>query len=126
FIGALGSMAVVLALWYSNTYNTGYLPINSDLIYNNRATNYSASSVLEDRMLDEEEYEGYSPPFVSAGNIVKFASFFAVYTAILTYAALYHGPEIVRGTRSLFNSIVRRKADTEPVLVVDVHNRLMR
>lgn len=126
FLGALGSMAVVLALWYSNTYNTGYLPINSNLIYNNRATNYSTSSILRGSMLDEEEYEGHSPPYVSAGNIVKFTSFFAVYTATLTYAALYQGPEIVRGTRSLFNSIVRRKADTEPVLVVDVRNRLMR
>lgn len=126
FAGALGSMAVVLALWYSNTYNTGYLPINSNLVYNNRATNYSSSSVLKGMMLDEEEYEGYSPPFITAGNIVTLMFFFAVYTAILTYAALYHGAEIVRCTKSLFNSIVRRRADTEPVLVVDVQNRLMR
>lgn len=125
FIGAFCSMFVVLALWYTNAYNTAYLPINSSRFYDNQAFQYSASRVVgEDRMLDHEAYEEYSPPFISAGNIVLFLSYFALYTALLTWVILYHRREIVAGAKSLWASI-RGKSEAETVRVPDVHNRLM-
>ncbi|SPO05347.1 related to sexual differentiation process protein isp4 [Cephalotrichum gorgonifer] len=128
FIGAVGSMGIILGLWYSNAYNTGYLPINSNGIYDNMAMRYSAFLVVgEDRLFNKEGYDGYSAPYITAGNIVLFMSFFAVYTATLTYAALYYGDEIARGVRSLVSSALRRQNDgDESIPVVDVHNRLMR
>ncbi|PKS13115.1 hypothetical protein jhhlp_000457 [Lomentospora prolificans] len=125
FVGAFCSMFVVLGLWYTNSYNTGYLPINSNRFYDNQGAQYRGSFVVgEDRMLDQEGYETYSPPFISAGNIVIFMSYFALYTALLTWATLYHRREITSGIKSLWASI-RGKGDVETVQVPDVHNRLM-
>ncbi|CAI4219716.1 unnamed protein product [Parascedosporium putredinis] len=125
FIGAFSSMFVVLGIYYKNAYGTGYLPINSNRFYDNQAFQYRGSFVIgEDRMIDQKGYETYSPPFISAGNIVIFMSYFALYTALITWATLYHRQVIVANAKSWWASI-RGKGDSDGARVPDVHNRLM-
>src|SRR5690606_730743 len=114
FLGALVSMCVILGLWYGNAYGAGYLPINSNLVYDNMAKMYGGFWVLDESGLffSQEGYETYSPPYLSAGAIVLYMSFFALYAAAITYAAVYYRSEIARGFRSLWNSF-RRREDTD-------------
>jgi OPT family small oligopeptide transporter len=140
FMGAFGGLFIIAAMWYSNAYNTGYLPINDNHVYDHFGSRYNVSRVVDDRgMFDPVGYEQYSPPFLTAANIVVYMFFFATYSATVTYAYLYHRHEIALGVRALFSSFKgipwpwkrgaaveenREKADEERLL--DVHNRLMR
>ncbi|KJZ79722.1 hypothetical protein HIM_01191 [Hirsutella minnesotensis 3608] len=126
FIGVFISFWVVLAFWYKNVYNTGYLPINTNRVYDHFAQIYNITRSTDDHgLFNQEKYSSYSPPFLGAGNIVIYMFFFGIYTSTLTYAALYHRHEIVMGFKALFNSI-RRKTPQKEERVLDVHNRLMK
>lgn len=45
FVGSILSAPVILALWYSNVWDTGYFPINSNRIYANESV-YSPTMML--------------------------------------------------------------------------------
>lgn len=126
FVGSMISFFVLVAIYYSNTYNTAYLPINSNHVFDNTGARYNVTSILNEKgIFDAEKYEAYSPPFLAAGNIVVYLFFFAVYSATVTYGALYHWREISMGFKSFFNSFRKNKneiADDQ----LDVHNRLMK
>lgn len=126
FLGAFASMWVVLAIWYRNVYNTGYLPINTNRVYDHFGHLYNVTLATNDKgLFDAEKYEQYSPPFLGAGNVVIYMFFFGVYTSTLTYAALYHRREMVTGFKGLVNSFRRNKVATDES-ELDVHHRLMK
>lgn len=108
-------------LWYTNTYNLGYLPINSNRTYDRFGKLFNISRVIDSRgILDPEGYQNYSQAYLAAGNLVVYIFFFAVYSAMISYAALYHSTEIAMGFKNLW----KRKAPSEVHL--DKHNRLMK
>ncbi|AEO63038.1 uncharacterized protein THITE_40025, partial [Thermothielavioides terrestris NRRL 8126] len=129
FLGALVAGFVIIAIYYSNAFNTGYLPINSNLPFDHFGNPYNVSAVVDERgIFDAEKYAAYSPPFLAAGNLVVYLFFFAVYTSTITYAMLYHRHEIMLGFRDVARN-VRSCAEAEvedDVNMLDVHNRLMR
>ncbi|RCI10140.1 hypothetical protein L249_8385 [Ophiocordyceps polyrhachis-furcata BCC 54312] len=121
FIGVFASFWVVLALWYNNVFNTGYLPINTNRVYDHFANLYNITLATDDHgLFNQEKYAEYSPPFLGAGNLVIYVFFFGIYTSTLTYAALYHRHEIAMGFKALF-----RKTPPRDARALDVHNRLM-
>lgn len=126
FIGAFVSMWVVIGFWYGNVYNTGYLPINTNRVWDNRGELYNVTRAIDERGLyDDAKYQQYSPPFLGAGNIVIYMFFFGIYTSTLTYAALYHRHEIAMGFKALWSSL-RRRRPLQDEHILDVHSRLMR
>lgn len=141
FLGAFFSMFVILAVYYTNTFNTAYLPINSNRPFDHFAKPYNVTAIIDDKgIFDGAKYEAYSPPFLSAGNVVVYMFFFALYSATVTYGILYHRHEIMLGLRDVWRSakewwartVWRRGASSESgetaedVNLLDVHNRLMR
>ncbi|KAJ6628594.1 OPT-domain-containing protein [Mycena sp. CBHHK59/15] len=120
FLGALVTFPIIVALWYSNTWNTGYLPINSNHVFDNTGSPYNVSNAVGvNTLFNQTLYDDYSPAYLAAGNILLYGVFFAVYTATLTHAFLYHRREIAHG----FKSIVSRRKTSEDH--TDVHVRLM-
>ncbi|KAI1497904.1 OPT oligopeptide transporter protein-domain-containing protein [Biscogniauxia marginata] len=125
FIGACISAAVIAAFWYTNTYNTAYLPINSNRVFDNKGGIYNVSNAVDEHgLFDAAKYEAYSFPFLSAGNLVVYLFFFGIYAAIISYAYLYHRHEIIMGFKNLINSF-RKNKNSNLVQYQDVHNRLM-
>ncbi|KEZ42704.1 hypothetical protein SAPIO_CDS5969 [Scedosporium apiospermum] len=136
FLGTFFSMFVIIAIYYTNTFNTGFLPINSNRTYDHFGKIYKVASIIDERgIFDGEKYEQYSPPFLSAGNAVVYLFFFAVYSATVTYGILYHRHEIMLGLRDAWSAIkwkknkngddqeiTQEKADRD---ALDIHNRLM-
>ncbi|GKT94561.1 OPT oligopeptide transporter [Colletotrichum tofieldiae] len=53
FLGAFFSMFIVLAIWYTNTYNTGYLPINSNKVYDHFGALYNVSRAVNEHVYPE-------------------------------------------------------------------------
>lgn len=144
FIGAFISFWVVLAFFYKNVYNTGYIPINSNRVWNRFGDIYNISKVVNSHgIFNATKYNNYSPPYLSAGNVVIYMFFFGIYTSTLTYTILYHHNEIAMGFKALWINFRESVADVyhktvrtalpkrsrKPVPqednIVDVHNRLM-
>ncbi|KAK3323160.1 OPT oligopeptide transporter protein-domain-containing protein [Cercophora scortea] len=124
FAGSLISMLLILTMWYRNAFNTAYLPINSNRLYDHASKLYNVSRIVDaDGLFVAAKYERYSPAFLAAGNITNFLAFFMIYTATLTYALLYHSHEIKLGFLDLWRSL--RTAEKDLGRYQDVHNRLM-
>ncbi|EIN12782.1 OPT-domain-containing protein [Punctularia strigosozonata HHB-11173 SS5] len=120
FIGTAITLPIIAAIWYTNVFNTAYLPINSNGVFDNTGSRYNVSlTVNDDALFDEESYMQYSPAYLAAGNILLYGIFFAVYTATISHAILYHRHEIASGFRSLLSR--RSYHETNK----DVHSRLM-
>lgn len=138
FIGAVACCACIVAVYYTDTYHTAYLPINSNLPFDNTGRRYNVSAILDARgIFDGAKYQAYSPPFLSAAKVCTYTGFFAMYTATITYGALYHWREmgvafggLFASVRRLFARIFRSKHHTPADMDtgtggLDVHNRLM-
>ena len=128
FIGGFISMFVVLGLWYGNAYNTAYLPINSNRVFDHFGRVYNITrAVTPDGLFNAETYSAYSPAFLSAGNLTIYIFTFALYTATFTYAILYQWHEIKLGFIEIFNSFKwgGSKPSRDDKRYQDVHNRLM-
>jgi OPT family small oligopeptide transporter len=122
FLGTLTTAPIILAIWYTNTWNTAYIPINDNHVWDNTGSPYEVLRVVDNKttLFNEESYQVYSPAYLSAGRALFYGAFFAVYTATITHTILYHRREIVAG----FRNLISRKspfADSK-----DVHTRLMR
>jgi hypothetical protein len=125
FAGNFFSMFLILGLWYSNTWNTAYLPLNSNRIFDNKAKLYNVTRAIDhEGLFDAAKYEKYSPAFLSAGNICIYIFFFSIYTATLVYSSLYHWHEIKLGFIEFYRSF-RHRTIKEDDKYEDVHNRLM-
>ncbi|OHF03932.1 OPT oligopeptide transporter [Colletotrichum orchidophilum] len=122
FIGVFLGGITIIGLYWTNAYNTAYLPINSNLMYNHFGGSYNVSKILDGRgWLDEAKYQTYSPVYLAASSITMYYYFFAVYAATVSYAILYHRHDIALGFRSLWCSF-RKEASSD---FKDVHTRLM-
>lgn len=132
----------VLGLWYSNGWNTGYLPINSNRIFDHFGDLYNVSNALDSRgMFDLEKYSKYSAPYMSAANSLVYGFFFAVYASVVTHVVLYHRYELKMGFKNLVKGMRWKRKKTEGEgegeqqqqqteqtgegEYMDVHNRLM-
>ncbi|KAK3356683.1 OPT oligopeptide transporter [Lasiosphaeria hispida] len=117
---------VILAVWYTNTWNTGYLPINSNRVYDHFGSLYNVSRALNEKgMYDHEKYMNYSAAYLGAANAIVYGCFFAIYSAAVTYVILFHRYEITVGFKNMWASIRRRTRKAEGEEYQDVHNRLM-
>ncbi|KAF4950191.1 hypothetical protein FGADI_8339 [Fusarium gaditjirri] len=128
FCGTMLSFFVILGVYYGNGYYTSYLPVNSNRAFDHFGGLYNVSAILDERgIFDPKKYEAYSPAFLTAAHLGSYMTFFAMYTAALTYGALYHHHQIVLGFKSLVNSFRgSKKGDTEDGQVSDAHSFLMK
>ncbi|KAG0150618.1 hypothetical protein CROQUDRAFT_652218 [Cronartium quercuum f. sp. fusiforme G11] len=138
YVGALGGMMAICGMYFRNALFTAYLPINSNGVFDRMGKRYNASRVLNKHgVLDQAQYEAYSPPFMAAANVVLYTGFMALYTSTLVYAGLHYRKHIFGGFSSLWNTSFlarkfRRSDRTEKnstgeqnSIYADVHYRLM-
>jgi len=120
---------VILGVWYTNTWNTGYLPINTNRVYDHFGKRYKVLQAINEKgMYDHEKYMNYSAAYLGAANAIVYGCFFAIYSAAVTHVFLFHRYEITLGFRNLWNTIRRKKkkeGEGEKNDYQDVHNRLM-
>lgn len=120
---------VIMGIYYTNTWNTGYLPIISNRVFDHFGELYNVSQALNERGLyDHEKYMNYSAAYLGAANTIVYMAFFGIYTAAITHVALFHRYEIVMGFKALWASFRPKKDVAEGVDAgeyKDVHNKLM-
>ncbi|CAK7274168.1 hypothetical protein SEPCBS57363_006024 [Sporothrix epigloea] len=145
FFGAVMSTLVVICLWYTNVFNTGYLPINSNRVFDNTGQLYNISRIIDGhKIFSKELYEAYSPGYMTAGNITVYTIFFAIYPATIVYIYLNHRYEVSMGMKNTWDHMKgvlartfsakaraehkakhEHNASNASSTYQDVHNRLM-
>lgn len=117
---ALVGFAVAPVLYFNNVWNGGYLPINSNKVYDNTGGFYQIHRILNaDFTIDEAAYRAYSVPWLSTTQILNLVAYFTMYAAVPVHMLLWFRKDIMDGLRSLWGRKTRAEQFT------DVHNRLM-
>ncbi|KXT11993.1 hypothetical protein AC579_4634 [Pseudocercospora musae] len=122
--GIVVAAFMILAIWFRNAWQTGFLPINSNGTFDNTGDSYNVTKVLDaGNLFNENRYEQYSQPWFSAGFIVYNIWCFASYSAVLSYVYLFHRKTIGRSFRGIWRQAFHKEPDTE--IEEDIHWRLM-
>jgi hypothetical protein len=102
---------------YANVMFSGYMPILSAAVFDNKGKPYDVSKILTDNFLfDQEAYEKYSRVFLPITYVLSYALQFAALTALISHTALWHGKDIVRQWRRSWAEIRRNPGvDYEPL-----------
>lgn len=85
YCGAILGGVIILGIYYTNMYNTAYLPINSSSPFANDGTPYVVQNVVVDNKLNETLYQDYSPPFYSAGYLITVGGNYCFYPIYFLY-----------------------------------------
>ncbi len=123
YFGSILGGLVILAIYYSNMYNTAYLPINSSSAFANDGKSYQVQKVVVNNQFDETRYQNYSPPFYSAGYILTVGANFAFYPVYFLYIMLNQWSTMSKAYVDLYNGLRHGKGNYEGAM--DVHSRLM-
>ncbi|KAL1408600.1 hypothetical protein Q8F55_005413 [Vanrija albida] len=136
FLGMLFGLFMICGIYYTNTFNTAYLPINDNHVWANNGKRYNVTRILSgpQRLFDNDKYQQYSEPYMAAGNMVVYFWFFAVYSATITYVVIFHRHEIAYSFRMVFRDLlsVFKRRNVEQTdehaddIAEDIHYRLMK
>ncbi|KAH6891476.1 small oligopeptide transporter-like protein [Thelonectria olida] len=82
-------------LYYSNVWNSAYLPLLSSSTFDNTGSTYNISRVIDENLdFVLSKYKEYSPMYVSMSYSLTYGLSFAAVTAIIVHTYLYNGTEI--------------------------------
>lgn len=82
-------------LYYSNVWQSAYLPLLSSSTFDNTGSSYNITRVVDDNLnFVLSKYEEYSPMYISMSYSLTYALSFAAVTAIVVHTYLYNGAEI--------------------------------
>ncbi|KAG6373226.1 OPT oligopeptide transporter [Boletus reticuloceps] len=101
-------------LYFTNTWYSLYMPIQSRQVFDNMKQPYNVTRILTPEVtLDMEAYRSYSPLYMSTSFAVSYGLSFATITATLVHTFLHFRKQIIQQSR--------RSLREAP----DVHARLM-
>lgn len=123
YISSILGGFIILGIYYSNMYNTAYLPINSSAAFANDGTSYNVSKVVVNNRLDQKLYQEYSPPFYSAGYILTVGANFAFYPVYFLYIMGNQWSTMSSAFVDFYKGLRYGKGNYEGAM--DVHSRLM-
>lgn len=126
WIGTFIGFFVILGLFYKNYKWTAFLPINDNKIYTNTGEVFEATKLLDESShLIESEYQKYSPPFYTAGNLLVYGAFFALYPFGFLYTMVQEWKTIRMGMKKIFSNLKNWKQSTYEGYD-DCHSKMMR
>lgn len=124
YISSILGGLIILGIYYSNMYNTAYLPINSSSVFTNNGTSYVVQSVITDNKLDQTKYQQYSPPFYTAGYILTVGANFAFYPVYFLYITFNQWKTVSNAYKNFYKGLRYGKGNYDHN-AMDVHSRLM-
>ncbi|TVY16127.1 Oligopeptide transporter 2, partial [Lachnellula arida] len=123
YFGSILGGFIILGIYYSNMYNTAYLPINSSSAYTNNGTSYKVQHIVVNNKLDETLYQQYSPPFYTAGYILTVGANFAFYPVYFLYIMVNQWSTVSEAYVNFYKGLRHGRGNYEGAM--DVHSRLM-
>lgn len=131
FGGILIGAIMTLIIYYKNAWNTGYLPINGNGVFDNTGGRFNVTKILDAQsQFVDSQYQNYSQPWMSAGFISSYLWYFALYSATFTYVAIFHYRDLAAAYRSFVKEVRKvfkrgQIEHDEDDLAEDVHYKIM-
>ncbi|KAJ1980413.1 hypothetical protein H4R35_001136 [Dimargaris xerosporica] len=100
--------------YYSNLWNTAYLPIFTPVLYDTDGQEYNITRTYTDGRFSSTAYDGYSPVRLNFQFALSYGLEFAGLASLISYIALHHGREVWQRFRQAH------------AMGDDIHARLMR
>ncbi|CAH6721123.1 oligopeptide transporter 2 [[Candida] jaroonii] len=130
YFGSLVAFFTILILYYTNNRWTGYLPINTNELFNNRGEIYKVHSILNDKnQFDKGKYQEIGPPYFSAANLVVYGAYFALYPFAILYQFLSEWSSVKSSFKNvgetLFDSFRFKSSNVYGKFINDPHCRMM-
>ncbi|KAK9480707.1 OPT oligopeptide transporter protein-domain-containing protein [Lipomyces japonicus] len=88
YIGTAIAGVIVLIAYYKNYMFSAFIPPNTADVYDRFGKEFNVTRVLTNGRLDVEKYMAYSPPYISAGNLISMAVAYMIYTFAFVYILL--------------------------------------
>ncbi|KAK9261062.1 OPT oligopeptide transporter protein-domain-containing protein [Lipomyces tetrasporus] len=88
YIGTVVAGIIMLIMFYKNYMCSAYIPPNTADVFDRYGEEYNVSKVLSNNRLDVDLYKAYSPPYISAGNLMSMAVSYMIYTFASVYILL--------------------------------------
>jgi OPT family small oligopeptide transporter len=123
YFGSIFGGLIILAIYYTNMYNSAYLPINSSAAFANDGHIYNVTKVVVNNKLNETLYQEYSPPFYSAGYILTLGANFAFYPLYFLYVMFNQWKTMAKAYADFYKGLRYGKGNYKGAM--DVHSRLM-
>ncbi|POS87916.1 hypothetical protein EPUL_000730, partial [Erysiphe pulchra] len=110
-LNVVGGLIIVIWIiapiaYYSNLFNSSYLPILSSSVFDNTGKIYNVSKILTpDFLLDRKLYEQYSRVYLPITCVLSYGLQFAALASLLTHTICWHGRDIWKnGIQSLIKN----------------------
>lgn len=117
---AITGFIITPIMYFKNVWNGGYLPINTNRVFDNTAQPYDVHRIMHANMtFNEEAYRNYSIPWLSTTQILNYVACFTMYVSVPVHVYLWYRKDIWKGIKSLCSG---KKRSEE---FKDVQNRLM-
>ncbi|KAK9481136.1 OPT oligopeptide transporter protein-domain-containing protein [Lipomyces japonicus] len=88
YVGSVIASIVILIMVFTNYKYTAYIPPNTADVYDRYGKSYNVTRILKNGRLDIDLYKQYSPPYISAGNLLSQSVSYMVYTFGFVYVLL--------------------------------------
>ncbi|GAA5998997.1 hypothetical protein JCM5350_004400, partial [Sporobolomyces pararoseus] len=113
---ALAFWIIAPIMYYSNVWDSAYLPISTSQVFDRFGAPYNSSAVVDpiNLSLNETAYREYSPLYLPITYATTYGLSFMLSTSVIVHTVLYYGKSIVKQVRQA------RSED------YDVHVKLMR
>ncbi|KAJ3112022.1 hypothetical protein HK100_002470, partial [Physocladia obscura] len=102
-IGMVGCVVVIPIMYYANVWNAKTFPFMAQGLYRANGTSFKQANILTNNTLDEAKYAAYGQPYYSVSWAFNTMMQNMSVTAGVVHVILWHGPEILAATKSLFS-----------------------
>ncbi|KAK9318943.1 OPT oligopeptide transporter protein-domain-containing protein [Lipomyces orientalis] len=109
YLGTIVAAITLLLMYYTNYKYTAYMPPNTSNVYDRFGKAYNVSRVLSHGKFDEQLYRTYSPPYISAGQLMYQSACYAVYTFGFAYVFLSEWRTVKEALVGFYRSLKDRK-----------------
>ncbi|KAK9335533.1 OPT oligopeptide transporter protein-domain-containing protein [Lipomyces starkeyi] len=112
YIGTIVAAITLAIMYYTNYKFAGYMPPNTSNVYDRFGDEYNVSRVLINGRFDQELYKAYSPPYISAGQLMYQSAAYAVYTFGFAYVFLNEWRTFKEAIVGLYKNFNNRNASS--------------
>ncbi|KAK9377577.1 OPT oligopeptide transporter protein-domain-containing protein [Lipomyces chichibuensis] len=109
YLGTIVAAITMLIVFYTNYKFAAYMPPNTSNVYDRFGEEYNVSQVLVNGKFDQELYKAYSPPYISAGQLMYQSAAYAVYTFGFVYVFLNEWKVIKEALIGFYKNLKDRK-----------------
>ncbi|KAK9366869.1 OPT oligopeptide transporter protein-domain-containing protein [Lipomyces kononenkoae] len=109
YFGTVLGGLILAGMYWSNYKYTAYMPPNTSNVYDRTGNLFNLTKVIQNGVLDESKYREYSPPYITAGNLLSLGALYTTYTLSFVYVILNEWKMISEAFKGFVKNLKDRK-----------------